>query len=261
MSLKQTIDAFDEISGVFDETRDPIRPATVDRIVACLSRWGVGAILEVGVGTGRVSLPLRNAGITVSGIDASRGMLRRAREKSLDRLVRGDAHRLPFRDRAFDAVLFAHVLHLLDDPPAALREGCRVSRRGAVALVEPPTVGADSRSEDPRGRVYELLRAEGVPVPSHADGSRIRDRRLLERFPPDDREVVDDEEVTERWVDDLRPLERRGCRGTLHVPNEVLARAIAQVRAEVGDRTVTYRRVRALVRWERPLGVADGPAP
>ncbi len=265
MSLRGTIDAFDEISRVFDETRDPIRPSTIGRIATLLDKWGVRTILEAGVGTGRVSLPLRAAGLEVTGIDASRGMLHKAREKSLDRLVRGDAHRLPFRARAFDAVLFAHVLHLLDDPPRALREACRVSRGGAIALVEPPTATGGERFEDlrgnPRQRVYELLRAEGVPVPPHAGGPRIRDRHLLEQYPPDHLEVVDDEEVTERLTDDLHALERRGSRWTLHVPEDVLARAIAQARAEFGDRTVTYRRVEALVRWERSPSVAGGAAP
>ena len=41
-----------------------------------------GAVLELGCGTGRVSIPIARAGIDIVGIDASSAMLARAREKS-----------------------------------------------------------------------------------------------------------------------------------------------------------------------------------
>lgn len=41
-----------------------------------------GAVLELGCGTGRVSIPIAQAGIDVVGIDSSSAMLTRAREKS-----------------------------------------------------------------------------------------------------------------------------------------------------------------------------------
>jgi len=42
-----------------------------------------GTVLELGCGTGRVSIPIAQAGIDIVGIDASSTMLARAREKSL----------------------------------------------------------------------------------------------------------------------------------------------------------------------------------
>ena len=41
-----------------------------------------GTVLELGCGTGRVSIPIARAGIDIVGIDASSAMLARAREKS-----------------------------------------------------------------------------------------------------------------------------------------------------------------------------------
>jgi SAM-dependent methyltransferase len=68
---------------------------------------GEGPILELGCGTGRLSLPLARDGHRVVGIDLSAAMLRRAAAKAAQRprsrarltLVRADMRRLPFRGR------------------------------------------------------------------------------------------------------------------------------------------------------------------
>ena len=65
-----------------------------------------GRILELGCGTGRLSLPLLKDGAALVGIDRSGPMLARARTKAKRagllphaRFVRGDIRRLPFRNR------------------------------------------------------------------------------------------------------------------------------------------------------------------
>jgi ubiquinone/menaquinone biosynthesis C-methylase UbiE len=65
-----------------------------------------GPVLELGCGTGRVSLPVVKAGATLVGIDLSAPMLdraqrrlRRARLSHRALLVRGDIRHLPFRAR------------------------------------------------------------------------------------------------------------------------------------------------------------------
>jgi SAM-dependent methyltransferase len=62
-----------------------------------------GPVLELGCGTGRITLPLGRAGARVVGIDRSEAMLARARQRvrrarlqSHVRLVRGDIRHLPF---------------------------------------------------------------------------------------------------------------------------------------------------------------------
>ena len=50
--------------------------------VACLARLAAGGdALEFAVGTGRIALPLREAGVTVDGIELSQAMVDRMREK------------------------------------------------------------------------------------------------------------------------------------------------------------------------------------
>jgi ubiquinone/menaquinone biosynthesis C-methylase UbiE len=83
-----------------------------------------GRVLELGCGTGRVSLPLARAGVSLIGIDRSPSMLARAvrRAQSLHprktlTFVRGDVRALPFTRRQFSAVLapYGVLQSLLDD--------------------------------------------------------------------------------------------------------------------------------------------------
>jgi ubiquinone/menaquinone biosynthesis C-methylase UbiE len=246
---------FDRISPEYDATRAPLDTATVDGMARLLHDRGVHRILEVGVGTGRIARPLEERGFEVTGIDPSRGMLSIARGKGVRRLVRGSAYRLPFPDRTFDATLFVHVLHVLDDPPSALHEADRVARTGAYGLVH-PTLGqggdrpADAIDEG-RRTVYRALALEGVAPPAGGGGPRRKERLLLEMVPPDTIVTLTDREVTEPLSRLLAMFERRASRHILDVPDETLARAVARARAELGDRTFTYRRVEALASWTR----------
>lgn len=261
MAVQRAGAEFDEISEVYDATREPLEPEAVDAIASTLLGWGIRRVLEVGVGTGRIAVPLAARGPEVTGIDASWGMLARAKAKGVTRLVRGSAYRLPFPDRTFDTALFVHVLHLLEDPTAALTEAARVARCGVTALVRPPVAREtdDRQGLSARRIVVDRLRAEGVPLPDQARGGPpSRERQLLVQFPPDRLVTVSEDDVTEPLADQLKIFERRASRWTLRVPPEKLARAVEDARQQVGDRTHTYHRVRALAFWERAPGT---PAP
>jgi SAM-dependent methyltransferase len=57
-------------------------PSVVEPVVAFLSELaGVGAALELGIGTGRIALPLSQRGVRVHGIDLSEAMVTRLRTK------------------------------------------------------------------------------------------------------------------------------------------------------------------------------------
>ena len=65
-----------------------------------------GRVLELGCGTGRVSLPLARAGVRLVGVDRSAAMLKRLqarlnRSARASRYVRADIRALPFRDADF----------------------------------------------------------------------------------------------------------------------------------------------------------------
>jgi SAM-dependent methyltransferase len=69
----------EEVAATYDEDTDPdeVR-ATVD-VLARLA--GDGPVLELAIGTGRIALPLAERGVEVHGIDLSRAMVARMREK------------------------------------------------------------------------------------------------------------------------------------------------------------------------------------
>lgn len=93
-------------------------------------------ILDVGVGTGRFAEPLQNAGFEVVGIDISKKMMNKAREKSVQNLLIADARFIPFKDKSFDAAISVHLLHLVTEWKKALTEVCRVTRHAMLSLYE-----------------------------------------------------------------------------------------------------------------------------
>jgi SAM-dependent methyltransferase len=115
-----------------------------------------GPVLELGAGTGRVSLPLAQGGIDLIGVDRSAAMLARAvraaraAHRTL-KLLRGDIRMLPFPDGVFSAVLAPYgVLQSLIRPrdlDEALTSVARVIRSGG-------TFGVDLVPDVPNWREY-----------------------------------------------------------------------------------------------------------
>lgn len=103
----------------------------------------LGALLDVGTGTGRIAELFAPRAERVSAFDKSPEMLRIARARlqhlphdSVD-FVQGDFTSLPFADAAFDTVLFHQVLHYAQEPEKVLAEAARVTRPGGqIAIVD-----------------------------------------------------------------------------------------------------------------------------
>jgi ubiquinone/menaquinone biosynthesis C-methylase UbiE len=96
-----------------------------------------GRCLEIGVGTGRIALPLVRAGVSIVGVDISREMLRQLIDnagQAAPSLVIADATRLPFATDTFSSAIAAHVLHLIPHWTIAVDELLRVLSPGAVIL-------------------------------------------------------------------------------------------------------------------------------
>ena len=73
----------DRIAEVYDEIYGSLSsPDRVDPVADVLSELaGDGPALELGIGTGRVALPLAERGVEVHGIDASEAMVAKLRQK------------------------------------------------------------------------------------------------------------------------------------------------------------------------------------
>src|SRR5579862_7298145 len=69
---------------------------------AALAHETGGPVLEIGCGTGRVSIPIARQGFAVTGLDIVRGMLERAQRKSTSlpvRWVEGDGRNFELEER------------------------------------------------------------------------------------------------------------------------------------------------------------------
>ncbi|MFJ9539361.1 class I SAM-dependent methyltransferase [Streptomyces sp. NPDC101225] len=110
---------------------------------ARLASWlpgRAGDVLDLGCGTGSLSLLAAEQGHRVTGVDASAAMVGRARAKPAGRdavFLVGDAAAPPVGEQRFDAVLVRHVLWTLPGPGRVLRHWRGLLRPGGrLVLVE-----------------------------------------------------------------------------------------------------------------------------
>jgi ubiquinone/menaquinone biosynthesis C-methylase UbiE len=145
--VKQQVAAhWDRRAAHFDEDfghsiRTPAERAAWDRIFGLVlpSRGHLDA-LDLGCGTGFLSLELAARGHRVIGVDFAPSMLERAKSKAAERglsvqFEQADAEQLPFASASFDLAISRHVLWTLPHPEAAIDEWIRVSRPGGRLVV------------------------------------------------------------------------------------------------------------------------------
>ncbi len=169
---------FDRAAEFYDRTRALLpeaEQATVELLRSELA--GRGRCLEVGVGTGLISLALHRAGVPMVGLDLSRPMLAKLVEKAGGTipfpLVLADATRMPFRHDAFGAAVVRHVFHLVREWRRLVEELVGIIGPGGAAFVN---LGG---FKDTWGIVDRFLEfAAGVPF---AVGLDPRDPETLDR--------------------------------------------------------------------------------
>jgi ubiquinone/menaquinone biosynthesis C-methylase UbiE len=128
--------SFAEIAPRYDALR-PLSRGDRERLQAMVAEANLSPgdlVLEIGCGTGRLTLPLAEMTLaSVMGVDTEARMLEVARSKDIDRKVnwqRGSAYRLPLENGAAALVLMAMVVHLLRQRGRAFAEARRVLRAG-----------------------------------------------------------------------------------------------------------------------------------
>jgi ubiquinone/menaquinone biosynthesis C-methylase UbiE len=132
--------SFDRAVEYYDQTRG--FPPGVDAEAARLFVQAghltkTSRILEIGVGTGRIALPLAQHVGAYFGIDLSAGMLAKLHEKRAGEpiyVTQGDATRLPYAAQTFDAAVAVHVFHLIPGWRDTLRELARVLKADGLLL-------------------------------------------------------------------------------------------------------------------------------
>jgi ubiquinone/menaquinone biosynthesis C-methylase UbiE len=125
--------SFDRVADIYDATRalpDHVLATIAQTIVTATNAAEASRFLELGVGTGRIALPLLQYGFSYTGVDISPAMIDVLRTKAGDfeklTLVEADVTQLPFADASFDVALTVHLLHLVPDWRRVLSEIRRV---------------------------------------------------------------------------------------------------------------------------------------
>jgi ubiquinone/menaquinone biosynthesis C-methylase UbiE len=248
---------FDRIAEVYDGTRRALDEQTLQGIKEMLTEHHCHSILEIGVGTARVALPLFESGFEITGLDLSRGMMERAQSKGVKNLILAEGSRAPFKDMSFDATLMVHVFHLLSDPISVMREAAKISRIGVFALLrkrpddgrEPrwfsflfgahgsPNAQAGDMDNTGRGKMVssERNRFRQIAEKYSYDwdyaakrfGSWAREYEILDKYPPDDLKTVSDAVVSENLEERISRLEK-AVFGSLSSMPDAMRKELAQ---------------------------------
>lgn len=166
--------------------RDPeVRRAWAGRLRDWLPP-GPCDLLDLGCGTGSLSLLAAEQGHRVTGVDGSRAMVERARAKLAGRdavFLHGDAAAPPVGERLYDVLLVRHVLWALPDPGRALRHWRGLLRPGGRMVLVEGVWGTVTPVGIPAGRLTALL----APL-----AGRIRVERLSQDAALWGKEVTDE---------------------------------------------------------------------
>jgi ubiquinone/menaquinone biosynthesis C-methylase UbiE len=226
--------SFDRAADFYDETRhvgDRALIDSIDHITSSLA--GAGRVLEIGVGTGMLAVPLAERGLDVVGIDVSRAMLAKLRQKTTGatpHVALADARQLPFADDSFDAAYLRHVLHLIPRWSSAVSELCRVVRPGGVVLV----------SDTPRTerweefwQTYEAIvgtAADPVGLDMDRDGHQALDDAFRAAGAGPEDLTPFTYPATDTWSEVIDAMERRTASWTWRVPDDRMDEAVGVAR-------------------------------
>lgn len=117
------------------------------------------SVLDCAAGTGELSIAAAEKAEHVLCTDMSLPMLERARKKSAKKGIENisfgerDILALPDEDNTYDVSMAGNVLHLLEEPEKAVKELCRVTKRGGRVIL--PTFMA--KNSNPLIKIYTLL--------------------------------------------------------------------------------------------------------
>lgn len=225
--------AFDRAASIYDDTRtlpddisERVTQAILDRALPDRP------ILEAGVGTGRIALPLLRRGARLIGVDLSGEMMRRLRAKSENApLAQADISRLPFPDATFALIVTVHVLHLVGPWREALREFRRVLAPGGVYLNSHRYWPSDSPNRRLREHWHTLVEARGH---SWRRPGAQSDEELLAEVGAMGARV--DQVIVNRWTstvtlqEDIDTIASRITSDTWNVPDDALAETVAELR-------------------------------
>jgi len=155
---------WNRISGIYDFVENTFN-GKVNKDIAQYVANLIDAndnVLECACGTGMFSLPIAKRCKRLTATDFADKMLRQARKKCKDLpnvlFELADITRLNYDDESFDKVVAANVIHLLDNPAAAMSELMRVCKKGGVVII-PTYINESTKSASAAAKFFNILGA------------------------------------------------------------------------------------------------------
>lgn len=176
---------YDQAAEGYDDRHGDARSLERFRVIDApqlAAARGARRVLELGCGTGRLLAQVRTP--LAVGIDLSSEMLGGAHNRGL-LAVQADAHRLPFADDSFDAILAGKGTFRYLDYHQAFRECVRVLRRGGRVAVHQYSAATWSPRHPFRSNHEPLhvARLDELTVPARACGLVEESRHLWRSIP------------------------------------------------------------------------------
>ena len=157
----------------------PFYTEVLARHVEAVHRPEIESVLEIGAGTGSVTLSLLGSGRNLAALDLSRAMLNNLRTKISNRDVAGlqvieqNGEHLPqFGDASVDGISIMLSLYDMADPDSALDEALRVLKPGGWLVVSEPK--REFRLQPILDFAEAHMKAEGMYEALEDDWKRVR---------------------------------------------------------------------------------------
>lgn len=123
-------ESFGSVADEYDRYRPTYPPALIDRLVA---RAAGGPVLDVGAGTGRAAVLLRDRGLQVLAVEVDPDMAAVARGHGIETDVSGFED-WPGRDRTYPLITCAQAWHWIDPDRGPTRARALLAPGGTLAL-------------------------------------------------------------------------------------------------------------------------------
>ncbi len=147
VKVLDSVTGYDLASSAYDKKIPYLNSFEKNAVLPILGDLKGKSVLDVGAGTGRLSILLVQVGAEVTALDVSEEMLKVLNRKNKHiKTVVGEAEALPFPDNSFDIITAAFLIVHLKNPRRFFDEVYRVLKDGGKFLVtninqtDPPVV-------------------------------------------------------------------------------------------------------------------------
>jgi ubiquinone/menaquinone biosynthesis C-methylase UbiE len=130
---------FNEVAALYDEVRPGYPPAIVDAAVALAGLPSGGRILEIGCGTGQITVPFAMRGYAILALEPGNALAalaaRKCRAYPQVEVLESTFEAWPADGQAFDMVLSAQAFHWIAPDGGCAKAASVLRSGGAIALI------------------------------------------------------------------------------------------------------------------------------